>query len=239
MAKKQSDWTALPHDPIEQLEDNLWAVEGDLPKMPLRRRMVIVRLDDGKLVIHSPICLSEEAMRQIDHWGSPAYLVAPNRYHRMDIAAYKKRYQLARVLAPLEAANQVGKMAKVEGYIGDLPHNEAVRMEPLAGLNNGEGVFIVRSGKKYDRVTLVFCDAIFNQPHLPGWTGWSLRLFGSTGDAKITRMFKLDAVKDSHALKSHLRRLSDIPGIVRIVVAHGQHIDDRPVNVLRWIADKL
>ena len=239
MAKQQSDWNVLPHDPIERLEDNLWAVEGDLPKMPLRRRMVIVRLDDGKLVVYSPICLSEEAMRQIDHWGSPAYVIAPNRYHRMDIAAYKKRYQLARVLAPLEAAKQVAKKAKVEGYIGDLPHNEAVRFEPLGGLNNGEGVLIVRSGNKYDRVTLVFTDLIFNQPHLSGWTGFTLRLFGSTGDARITRMFKLDAMKDSDALRAHLRKLSDIPGIVRIVVAHGQHIDDRPVNLLRWLADKL
>jgi len=54
-----STWTALPHGPIEKLEDNLWRVEGTLPKNPpFKRVMTVVRLGDGRLVVHNAICLA-------------------------------------------------------------------------------------------------------------------------------------------------------------------------------------
>ena len=57
-------WTVLKHDPLRKLESNLWEVEGELPGMPLRRRMVLVRLSDGRLVIHSPIACDDATMRR-------------------------------------------------------------------------------------------------------------------------------------------------------------------------------
>ena len=40
-------WTVDRHDPIDKHEDNLWSVVGDIPRMPLRRRMTLARLRDG------------------------------------------------------------------------------------------------------------------------------------------------------------------------------------------------
>src|SRR6266542_7018228 len=47
-------WTVLAHDPIEKLAENLWRVRGSLPRMTLKRVMTVARLDDGRLVVHSP-----------------------------------------------------------------------------------------------------------------------------------------------------------------------------------------
>src|SRR6266851_3397529 len=94
-------WTVLPHGPLEKLEPNLWAVEGTI-KMPageLSRRMCIARLGDGRLFLMNGVPLREEAMREMEAFGKPAFLLVPNGYHRLDIAAYKQRYPQLRVLA--------------------------------------------------------------------------------------------------------------------------------------------
>ena len=45
-------WTVLPHRPLEKLQSNLWSVEADLPRGPLKRRMGIARLgDDAEIVL--------------------------------------------------------------------------------------------------------------------------------------------------------------------------------------------
>src|SRR5438128_125225 len=94
-------WTVLPHGPLEKLEPNLWAVAGSIP-MPagdFPRRMCIARLGDGRLLLLNGVPLVEEAMREVEAFGRPAFLLVPNGYHRPDIAAYKQRYPQLRVLA--------------------------------------------------------------------------------------------------------------------------------------------
>jgi len=40
-----------PHEPLQQLDNNLWAVSGKVPGGPgMTRRMSIVRLRDGRLL---------------------------------------------------------------------------------------------------------------------------------------------------------------------------------------------
>src|SRR5882757_7923482 len=92
MAKANTDWNVKWHGPIERLAENLWWVQGAIPNMSLKRTMVIVRLSDGRLVIHNGIALGAEAMEEIERWGRPAFLLVPNGIHRLDAPAYKRRY---------------------------------------------------------------------------------------------------------------------------------------------------
>ena len=91
-------WTVLRHDPLRKLAENLWEVVGDLPGMPLTRRMTVVRLGSGELVIHSAIACDPATMRSIEALGTPAYIVVPSAFHRLDAHAYKARYPGARVV---------------------------------------------------------------------------------------------------------------------------------------------
>src|SRR6266702_2370426 len=94
-------WTVLPHGPLEKLEPNLWAVEGTIrmPAGELSRRMCIARLGDGRLLLMNGVPLREEAMREVEAFGKPSFLLVPNGYHRLGIAAFKQRYPQLRVLA--------------------------------------------------------------------------------------------------------------------------------------------
>ncbi len=65
MAKVNVDWRVLRHGPIERLEPNLWSVTGTLPGMSLKRVMTLVRLGDGRIVIHSAVALDEPVLRRV------------------------------------------------------------------------------------------------------------------------------------------------------------------------------
>ena len=47
---KPRPWIVTPHGAIEKLEDNLWAVQGDVPGVPFKRRMFIIKRSDGSLM---------------------------------------------------------------------------------------------------------------------------------------------------------------------------------------------
>jgi hypothetical protein len=60
VAKSFNEWTVLPHGRLTRLDDNLLSVTGTLHMPPMgevERRMTLVRLSDGRLVVYSAIAL--------------------------------------------------------------------------------------------------------------------------------------------------------------------------------------
>jgi hypothetical protein len=108
-------WTVTEHEPLLRVEENLWLADASLPPMALRRRMSVVRLEDGRLLFHNAVPLREEEMAALERWGTPAVLVAPNRFHRLDLHAWKVRYPGLRVLTPRQAARAFGQVVQVDG----------------------------------------------------------------------------------------------------------------------------
>ena len=228
-------WTVVGHDPILTLEDNLWAVDGEVPGLPLRRRMTILRLPDGRLALHNAIPLEEKEQARLESFGTPAFLVVPNGFHRLDFHAYKQRYPSLKVLAPAQAAHRakVAAVVPVDGALGDLP---GVRVEALEG-SKLESVLIAESD---GRLSLIVGDTIMNNPdRLPGWKGALFGLIGSTGGAKVTPLARLALVADRKKLRAHLERLAALPGLRRIVPSHGAIIDVGAGEVLRRVAAAL
>lgn len=50
MPRSPRPWILTRRDPIEKLEDNLWAVQGDVPGIPFKRRMFVIKRSDGTRV---------------------------------------------------------------------------------------------------------------------------------------------------------------------------------------------
>lgn len=175
-------------------------------------------------------------MQEIERWGKPAFLVVPNGWHRLDCVVFKERYPEARIVCPAGSRKKVEEVVPVELTYEAFPGDETVTLTHITGLRDLEGVLTVRSD---DGVTLVFNDLIFNQPHLPGLGGMVMRLLGSTGEPKVTRLMRTLAVKDKHALREHLLALASTPDLVRIVPGHGLVITEDAAATLRSIADAL
>lgn len=218
MAKADSDWKVLPHGSIEKLAENLWWVQGSIPGMSLKRVMVIVRLQDGHLLIHNAIALEETAMQAIEAFGKPAYLVVPSGYHRLDAPAYKRRYPEVRVLAPKGSRARVEERVPVDLNYEDFPNDQSVRFEALHGVADTEGVMLVRSA---DGITVVLNDAVFNMDRKRDLLGFFFTtLLGSAPGPRVSRLAKLTLIKDKRALRSNLERLAATPELVRLIVAH-------------------
>jgi len=237
MAKVNDDWRVLRHGPIEKLDNNIWCVTGSLPGMSLKRVMTLVRLDDSRLVIHSAVALDEGAMAEIEAWGRPAILLVPNAYHRFDAPAYLARYPDLEVYCPRGSRKKVEEVVRVHGSYDDFPENPTIALDHLDGVRNVEGVMRVRSSSGS---TLVFNDAVFNMPHGRGVPGFIFRyITGSTGEPRVTRLFRMMAVKDKAAFRDNLQRLAGTPELKRIIVSHHEPITDRPAEILHQIAAAL
>jgi hypothetical protein len=230
-------WRVLPHAPIAKLEDNLWCVEGELPGFAPARRMTVVRLSDGRLVIHSPIALEDAAMAELEAFGDVAFIVAPNGFHRIDVPAFAARYPAARVVCPAASRARVAQVARVDGDITELAGDPTLSVVPLADNKPGECALCVVHGD--GGATVVLNDAVFNLPHQPGLAGLLLRLIGSSGGPKVTRVGRLLLVRDARAFADALRALAATEGLRRVVVSHGALIEHDAAGVLRTVADAL
>lgn len=218
MAKANTEWRVLAHGPIEKLAENLWWVQGSLPNMSLKRNMTVARLADGRLVIHNAIALDESAMKELEGWGTPAFLIVPSGIHRLDAPAFKKRYPALKVFAPSGARAKVSEVLAVDGSYEDFPSDPDVRFEMLEGMGGLEGAMFVRSK---DGMSLVLNDAVFNMDRKRDVLGFLFTtVFGSAPGPRVSRLAKLTLVKDRPALRAALERLAKQPGLTRLIVAH-------------------
>ncbi len=229
---KPRPWTVQKHGEIEQLEPNLWRVEGVVPGVPMKRVMTIAALANGGLVIHSAVALGEAEMAKLDALGPVKFIVVPNGYHRLDGAAYAARYPQARVLAPRGSRKRVAEVAPEVGELSELSDPD-VTLTTVAGTRNAEALLIVKSG---DTTSLVFTDTVFNMPHKHGLPGFVLKhITQSSGGPKVSRLARLFIIKDRPAFAAQLEELA-ATNPLRVIVAHHEMITQDPANVLRTIA---
>ncbi|HYQ26454.1 MAG TPA: hypothetical protein VER04_04520, partial [Polyangiaceae bacterium] len=199
MAKASGEWRVRAHGPLLTLADNLLWVQGSVPGMSLKRTMVVVRLKDGRLLIHNGIALEEAQMAELERFGSPAFLIVPSGVHRLDAPAYKQRYPALRVLAPKGSRARVEERIAVDGVYEDFPHDDVARLETLHGVAESEGALIVQSS---DGVSLVLNDCMFNMDRKRDPLGFLFTtIMGSAPGPRVSRLAKLAIVKDKPALR--------------------------------------
>jgi hypothetical protein len=175
-------------------------------------------------------------MKELEAWGTPAFLIVPNGSHRMDAKIYKQRYPNVRVVGPPGARKKIEEVVKVDATDVDFG-DPGVRYELVAGTGEREGVLVVHAN---GGTTLVFTDALMNVPKLPGLGGFLMGLVGFTGPKpKVSTPARLVLVKDKKALRADLEKRASTPGLVRIEVGHGNAITSEPAAALRDAAATL
>ncbi|HEY0467444.1 MAG TPA: hypothetical protein VGC79_24760 [Polyangiaceae bacterium] len=218
MAKAFGEWKVLAHGPLLTLADNLLWVQGSLPGMSLKRTMVVVRLNDGKLLIHNAIALESAAMAELERFGTPAFLIVPNGGHRLDAPAYKQRYPALRVFTPKGSRERVEQVIPVDGVYEDFPASDVLRLETLNGVAATEGALIVQSS---DGVSVILNDCMFNMDRKRDPLGFLFTtVFGSAPGPRVSRLAKLVFIKDKRALRKDFERYAELPNLVRVIVAH-------------------
>jgi len=217
MAKTPRPWIVTRHDAVEKLEENLWAVAGDVPGVPVQRRMSIVKLSNGELLFFNAIPLEDALLEEVRSWGRPSMLVVPHHQHMIDAHAFREKLGL-KLYGPAECAEAIGARAELTGALDAIKTDGDVTVQPLPGVKLGEPAIVVRSPS--GRVSVLFGDAIQNTRketlNLP------FRLMGFGGGPKVVPVFKMMFVKDKPRLKERLTELSELEGLARVVPSHGE-----------------
>jgi hypothetical protein len=227
----------LPHGPLVRLDERLWQATGSLARMPLPRNMLVYRLDDGGLLVHSAIALDEPGMQALAALGPVEAVVVPNGFHRLDAKFYRARFPMARFLGPEGSRKRIEQVVHLDdtceaalpalgvaAHVPDGTRGHEVALElPIAG-----------------GVALVFCDLVFNVPHQPGFGGWVLKhVSASTGFFGASRLAKMALVRDKKALAEWLRRMAARDDVRLVAMAHGDAVTDDVPGHLRGAADRL
>jgi hypothetical protein len=207
-----------------------------MPMGEFPRRMTVVRLRDGRLIIFSAIALDESEMKALEDYGRPSFLIVPNERHRKDAKIWKDRYPELQVIAPEGARAQAEAVVPVDATSATFG-DPGVEFVTVPGTNRREAALVVQGPAG---TTLVVNELIWNVEDHPGVGGWLFRLAGFTGDKpKIPTFVAMKSIDDKPALKGQLEVWSRLKNLRRILVSHGDIIDDDPAGVLRTLAAAL
>jgi hypothetical protein len=237
-------WEVQPHERLEELELGLLTVVGEI-RMPLGnfpRRMSVVALAGGRTAIFSAIALDEPEMARIEKMGRPAVLIVPGDQHRLDARIWKQRYPDLRVLAPPGARPAVAEIVPVDtadpAAAQVLLNDSTVRFLVVPGTGGHEAALEVRRGR---RLTVICNDVIGNVAHPHGIGARIMgRLMGFGLSApQIPRLIRHKIVEDRAALAGQFRAWAAEPDLRRLIVSHGDVIEQDPAAVLRALADTL
>jgi hypothetical protein len=238
MTAPHTQWKVLPHGKLSRIDDTIHTVVGEIqmPMVELPRRMTVVRLRDGRLVIWSAIALDNAEMARLEAIGRPAFLIVPNDHHRLDAKAWKMRFPELQVVAPEGAREKVAEAVPVDTTSPDFG-DPAVRFLAVKGTRGHEAALRIDTP---NGTTLVLNDLVANIRHESGFGGWLLRLMGFAGAAaQVPAPVKLMMVKDTDAVRAQLLEWADLDRLRRILVSHGEPIEDDPRQVLRDLAAAL
>jgi hypothetical protein len=228
-------WTVTAHEHIEKLDDNLWTVAGNVPGVPIKRRMAIVKRSDGTLLFYHAIPLREDVLAEVLAWGKPAVVVIAHDNHGIDAHAFRGRLGV-KLYGPKVNLDKMRAKFDVDGMFEDIPPDPAVSVESIRGTKFGEPVVTVRSGNGA-RVSLVFSDAFQNNRSddmmLP------FRLLGFGGGPKVAPVFKFLFVTDKAALRAEYEKWAAIPNLTRLIPCHGDIVHNDAAATLRRVAATL
>jgi hypothetical protein len=238
MPKAHKQWTVLPHGKLVKVEDNIMTVTGiiRMPLADLPRRMTVVRITMKRLVVFSAIALDESSMEVLEKFGKPSFLVVPSDKHRLDAKIWKDRYPRMWVVAPSGAAEKVEKVVNVDTSAPNF-RDPNVQFITVPGTQRHEAALLVHTP---NGSTLVLNDLVGNIRKSSGFSGWFLRMMRFAGDEPhIPRPVMQRLVKDRPALRAQFLQWSELPTLKRILVSHGDPIEDDPAGALRDFAQSL
>lgn len=209
---------------LRPLSDGFWvhAVPYRAMGMPLGRQLVVVRLPDGGLWIHSPVPMTPELRRELTALGPVRHVVGPNLWHDECLREFQAEHPDALFHAAPGLAEQK-RDVRFGAELSDIPHPDwagVLEQHLVRGMPAmNEIVFHHRPSR-----SLILADLAFNLgPEGPRWFAWMMRAYGAWGRFGPTRLEKL-MMRDRAAVRASLDRILEWD-FQRVIVGHGRNIE--------------
>jgi len=223
---------------LTPIAPQLWGAEHDLflpGGVHFRGRMTVARLDNGSLVLHSPIPIDDDLARALAELGPVKHLIAPNAFHHLHLTKVLERYPHATLHGPRALAAKrtdlsfsdltTGTSSAWSSELAPLHHAGAPKFDEI--------VFLHAPSR-----TLIVTDYFFNIQECQGWlTPWVLRSSGAYKKFAQSRWYRF-IVKDKVQARESAERMLEWP-FERVIPAHGEVVSERAheraEGVLAWL----
>ena len=216
-----------PASPLLPLAEGVWHAHSTI-RMPggsrLPIRATVLRLDDGGLLVHSPVKLARDLAEAVEAKGKVRVLFAPNAFHHRYLSEWQERFPSAVTYGPdrLEARRPKLRLDYVIEGVEREPFGPSIQVEPIRGVPRLDEIALYHKPTR----TLVLADLLFNMGEVSGLLKWVMRAMGThkrTGQSRLMRLL----IRDRRAYRRSIERLVDLP-VDRIVVSHGEILEGAP-----------
>ena len=204
-----------PHGKLSEIDENILTVTGDIrmPMMSLPRRMTVVRLNGGPLIVFSAIALNEDEM------AKPKRIAVRHSWSCQATSIGSMRSRGRTAIRPCRSSRRKAPAPRWRTWCRSTRSRLAstTRTSSSSPFPEREGTrrLIVRTP---NGTTLVLNDLVGNIRSEPGscMRRLAAQLAGFAGkEAQIPRVVKMVMIKDSNALRS-----ADAMGRDRVAEAH-------------------
>lgn len=216
---------------LTSIADKLWIAAAPTRFLcfEVGTRMTLVRLGDGRLWLHSPIPMDAALLAEIRALGDVAFIVCPNDFHHLYAQAAVEAFPNAQLFGPKSLAKKRKDLRFTAHFDGHTP--EAWQADLTAIAINGsllnETVFYHSASQ-----TLISSDLLENFHHCDhAPTRWWLKIGDCYGKANWHRLLRITYTQRKAARQS-IDSLLALP-LKRIIIAHGELIEDNANEVLR------
>lgn len=217
---------------LQPLDDNLWVCRAAqvFIGLPVGSRMTVVRLRSGELVVHSPVRLDDQLKEEIDALGSVRTVVAPNCLHHLHAGQWLEAYPQADCWAPRGLRKKRPDL-RIDHELGaDRPKwGDEIEVIPIPSTPGWEETILWHGPSR----SLIAPDLLqhFPTPMRGVWPWVYQKLAGIGRRPAVSRAIRL-AFRDRPAARAIIDDLiARDPR--RIIIAHGEIIDDDAPNLLR------
>jgi hypothetical protein len=218
--------------PLRRLDDDLWVVDRPLGILGIQvgARMTVIRLENGDVLLHSPVAPDAELRDALAEVGPVRHLIAPNKVHHLYFAAAAAAFPEAiRWAAPgLADKRRDLTFDEVLGDTAPAAWADELDQVRLRGAPHVEEIVFHHRASR----TLIATDLAFNIRESRSFiTRLFLRANGVLGRFGPTRMFR-SFIRDRTAARESLDRILAWD-FDRVVMSHGVVLQSRGRRVLR------
>jgi len=204
---------------MKKVSESIW-----IDSMPLRvgpaelgARMVVIKLNDGSLVLHSPIELNPSRKQHVDKLGNVSAIISPVKTHNLFVGDWLSAYPDASYYKVNEMPVERG--GEKEYFLDNqekYPWENDISYVNIGGIPFfNESVFLHKPSK-----TLIVSDLVFNLHHDQSMLGGMfLKLNGCYKKFTPSRIFKLQ-VKNKKDFTESVDKLLQLE-FDNVIMAHG------------------
>jgi Domain of unknown function (DUF4336) len=179
-------------------------------------RMTVIRLNDGRILLHSPVPLERDLRSAVENLGQVAALIAPNLFHHQFLSEWRSAFPEAKAFCTRGLAAKRSDI-KFDCVLEDVSPPEwrgQVDQLLVKGIPEyGEVVFFHRPSR-----TLVVSDIVFN--YSPAQAASDPGGADGLGPHRRIRA----AISDPNALRDSIENVLRWP-FDRVIVSHGQIVE--------------